>query len=72
MRLQLADKRALCDRLYNIAKQTSIAFKFNKDQEVAYNIMISHVVGDDSCKPLQMFISGVGGTGKSHIIDAVI
>ena len=54
---------------------------FNPDQKRIFNIIQSHLLHQkqhetnechcDNLKPLQMFISGVGGTGKSFLIEAL-
>lgn len=42
----------------------------NQDQERAFRIIANHIENGDS--PLLMYIGGVGGTGKSHVIQSIV
>ncbi|RXW13813.1 hypothetical protein EST38_g12040 [Candolleomyces aberdarensis] len=50
--------------------KTVTRFKLNKEQERAFRIVANHSVSIDP-NPLQMYIGGMGGTGKSTVIDAL-
>ncbi|KAJ3764375.1 P-loop containing nucleoside triphosphate hydrolase protein, partial [Lentinula raphanica] len=46
-------------------------FKLNQEQERAFRIIAHHSVG--SCSDsLKMYIGGMGGTGKSQVVKAVL
>ncbi|KIJ58692.1 hypothetical protein HYDPIDRAFT_76209, partial [Hydnomerulius pinastri MD-312] len=43
----------------------------NEEQECAFRIVGEHIVSG-SQEQLLMYIAGIGGSGKSHIINAVM
>ncbi|KAJ3820792.1 hypothetical protein F5880DRAFT_1487394, partial [Lentinula raphanica] len=48
-----------------------LEFNLNSEQERAFRIIAQHSVG--SCiEPLRMYIGGMGGTGKSQVIKAIL
>ncbi|KAJ7697000.1 hypothetical protein B0H17DRAFT_867553, partial [Mycena rosella] len=52
---------------------TSVAtsFKLNKEQKRAFKLVTNHAIAEDP-EPLRMYLGGVGGTGKSQVIKALI
>ncbi|RXW13797.1 hypothetical protein EST38_g12057 [Candolleomyces aberdarensis] len=50
--------------------QIATRFNLNEEQERAFRIVANHSVSIDP-EPLQMYIGGMGGTGKSTVIDAL-
>lgn len=48
--------------------------KLNTEQRFAYEIAVYHLIRDDQPdrKPLRLFISGPGGTGKSYLIMCIV
>ncbi|PBK92377.1 hypothetical protein ARMGADRAFT_883692, partial [Armillaria gallica] len=55
----------------NIADQVLKEFKLNYEQERAFRLVTNHSSGPKSI-PLQMYIGGMGGTGKTHVLQALI
>ncbi|KAJ6464411.1 hypothetical protein C8R45DRAFT_753814, partial [Mycena sanguinolenta] len=47
------------------------AFNLNSEQERAFRIVANHSLEPDA-PPLRMYLGGVGGTGKSQVIKALI
>ncbi|KAJ7710920.1 hypothetical protein B0H17DRAFT_914768, partial [Mycena rosella] len=46
-------------------------FKLNKEQRKAFRLVTDHASGTPSM-PLRMYMGGMGGTGKSQVIHAII
>ncbi|KAK0430562.1 hypothetical protein EV421DRAFT_1692099, partial [Armillaria borealis] len=48
-------------------------FKLNTEQEIAFRIMADTFIkqGEPEPFPLRMFLTGPGGTGKTHVIKAL-
>ncbi|KAJ7662303.1 hypothetical protein B0H17DRAFT_887529, partial [Mycena rosella] len=46
-------------------------FKLNKEPQRAFEIVTDHAAGS-SIMPLRMYMGGIGGTGKSRVIHAII
>ena len=44
--------------------------KFNDAQRIAYNIVQDHFISENK-EPLLMMITGLGGSGKSFVIQAL-
>ncbi|PBK59135.1 hypothetical protein ARMSODRAFT_899705, partial [Armillaria solidipes] len=55
----------------NIADQILEDFGLNYEQERAFRIVTDHSSGPKSI-PLKMYIGGMGGTGKTHVLQALI
>ena len=75
MDVKIIDKSFLQQRCYNTEHEISIEniapkFLLNKEQKRAFDIVAHHVVMPHSDQ-LKMYIGGIGGTGKSHVIDAL-
>src|SRR6266536_2419017 len=51
--------------------QTVMTFNLNTEQERAFRIVANHVVSPGS-EQLKMYLGGMGGTGKSQVIKALI
>lgn len=49
----------------------SLSFTLNKEQDRAFRSVAMHAIQDKPCCPLNLLISGPGGTGKSRVIDAL-
>jgi hypothetical protein len=50
---------------------TVTQFNLNEEQERAFRIVANHVASSDS-EQLKMYLGGMGGTGKSQVIKALI
>ncbi|KAJ3752320.1 hypothetical protein EV360DRAFT_55409, partial [Lentinula raphanica] len=73
----------ICDRSYfdklgidygsikNLTAQVVADFKLNLEQERAFRIVAHHSVGC-TLNPLLLYIGGMGGTGKSQVIKALL
>ncbi len=46
-------------------------YRLNEDQERAFRIVANHVTSENS-EQLKMYLAGMGGTGKSQVIKALI
>ena len=73
--VKIIDKSYLEKRFYNTEHEVligNIAQKFllNIEQKRAFDIVAHHVVMPHS-EQLKMYIGGIGGTGKSRVIDAL-
>ena len=55
----------------NFIDSTVQDFGLNKEQERAFRIIANHA-SDDSGEQLKMYLGGMGGTGKSQVIKALI
>ncbi|KAH7906875.1 hypothetical protein BJ138DRAFT_1015494, partial [Hygrophoropsis aurantiaca] len=53
----------------NIVRE--LHFDGNEEQERSFRIIAEHFLNGDK-DPLRMFVTGMGGTGKSYVIDAVV
>ncbi|KII92305.1 hypothetical protein PLICRDRAFT_102699, partial [Plicaturopsis crispa FD-325 SS-3] len=47
-------------------------FKLNKEQERAFRIVANHTTCKDTDEQLKMYLGGMGGTGKSQVIKALM
>ncbi|KAJ3482222.1 hypothetical protein NLI96_g7135 [Meripilus lineatus] len=54
-----------------LVKQIAYEFSLNEDQLRAYEKTAAHIVSDIN-DPLRLYLGGMGGTGKSQVIKAVI
>ncbi|KAJ7305396.1 hypothetical protein DFH08DRAFT_668110, partial [Mycena albidolilacea] len=63
--------RAKSKKAQSAIDSISTEFKLNTEQERAFRLVANHAV-DDSAPPLRMYLGGVGGTGKSQVIKALI
>src|ERR1700723_527368 len=54
-----------------VIDDTAEEFKLNEEQERAFRIVANHVASSDS-EQLKMYLAGMGGTGKSQVIKALI
>jgi len=59
------------DKDINIMNETVQLFKLNKEQERAFRIVANHATLDNP-EQLKMYLGGMGGTGKSQVIKALI
>ncbi|KAJ3817834.1 hypothetical protein F5880DRAFT_1461613, partial [Lentinula raphanica] len=55
----------------NLTAQVVADFKLNLEQERAFRIVAHHSVGC-TLNPLLLYIGGMGGTGKSQVIKALL
>ena len=62
---------SVADNLQNLIKETQREFSLNKEQRRAFRIIANHSVSVNKA-PLHMYIGGMGGTGKSQVIKALI
>ncbi|KIL54106.1 hypothetical protein M378DRAFT_93128, partial [Amanita muscaria Koide BX008] len=74
-KVEIIDKCYLEKRFYTTELETSIKdlslkFNLNEDQSRAFQIIAHHVVLPTSAQ-LKMHIGGMGGTGKSRVINAI-
>ncbi|KAL1685483.1 hypothetical protein GGG16DRAFT_66191, partial [Schizophyllum commune] len=76
----------LASAVQQVVSSISRRFCLNKEQAIAYNIIASHFIRSHilpsqsastqstmplpSSTPLRMLMTGPGGTGKSHVINA--
>ncbi|KAK0479741.1 hypothetical protein IW261DRAFT_1296539, partial [Armillaria novae-zelandiae] len=52
---------------------TSNRFKLNQKQDMAFRIMAHTVTSNEpEPYPMRLFLTGPGGTGKTHVIKALI
>ena len=75
MDVKIIDKSYLEKKYYNTQHEMSInniaqKFLLNTEQKRAFDIVTHHVVMPHS-NQLKMYIGGVGGTGKSRVIEAI-
>ncbi|KAJ3763717.1 hypothetical protein EV360DRAFT_32956, partial [Lentinula raphanica] len=73
----------ICDRSYfdklgidygsikNLTAQVILDFSLNEEQERAFRIIAHHSIGS-SLDPLLLYIGGMGGTGKSQVVKALL
>ena len=43
----------------------------NTEQKAAFDLCLNHFMEGTAAQPLQLIVSGEGGTGKSYLIDAI-
>jgi putative protein kinase ArgK-like GTPase of G3E family len=55
----------------NLINSTIKKFYLNSDQERAFRIIANHATMEEPEK-LRMYLGGMGGTGKSQVIKALI
>ncbi|EFI28054.1 hypothetical protein CC1G_14080 [Coprinopsis cinerea okayama7 len=65
------DYKAQCERDTNIVNSTIAKFSLNKEQTRAFKIVANHACSP-SPEQLKMYLGGMGGTGKSQVIKALI
>lgn len=75
MDVKIIDKSYLEKKYYNTEHEMSIKniaqkFLLNTEQKRAFDIVTHHVVMPHS-NQLKMYIGGIGGTGKSRVIEAI-
>jgi hypothetical protein len=63
--------KAETEKIQQIINKTVEQFKLNKEQERAFRIVANHSVTPAS-EQLKMYLGGMGGTGKSQVIKALI
>ena len=73
--VKVIDKAYLEQKNYTSKHNTSIDrickdYGLNEEQERAFRIVANHVVLPNSA-PLKMYIGGMGGTGKSRVLNAI-
>lgn len=54
-----------------IVNDISLSFTLNEEQDRAFRTVAMHAISNRPCCPLNLFIHGPGGTGKSRVIDAL-
>ncbi|KAH7905660.1 hypothetical protein BJ138DRAFT_1017420, partial [Hygrophoropsis aurantiaca] len=64
--LTIEDCRREVDELIN-----EFGFDDNEEQERSFRIITDHFL-DQSVQPLHMFMTGIGGSGKSYVIKALV
>ena len=62
--------RALTARDQSMIDDTSSTFQLNRDQDRAFHIVANHATEPHS-EQLKMYLGGMGGTGKSRVIQAL-
>lgn len=55
----------------DIIDQVAKEFSLNKEQERAYRLIANHAA-TPNIEPLKMYLGGMGGTGKTQVIKAII
>src|SRR5882762_2052046 len=55
----------------DLMDETVHKFKLNSEQEQAFHIVANHATTSNS-KKLKMYLGGMGGTGKSQVIKALV
>lgn len=63
--------KAKCEKSRKIAETICSEFSLNEEQNRAFRIITNHAA-DDLAPPLRMYLGGVGGTGKSQVIKALV
>lgn len=59
------------DEKLKIVNDISLSFTLNEEQDRAFRTVAMHAISERPCCPLNLFIHGPGGTGKSRVIDAL-
>ena len=54
-----------------IVEEIIVKFSLNKEQEQAFRIIVNHA-SSLTAPPLKMYLGGMGGTGKTQVIKALI
>ena len=67
-----ASTHDLDEFLRSKAEQVATRFGLNGDQLRAYDIITNGTMGNRQLKPLRMYLAGVGGTGKSQVMKAMV
>ena len=67
-----ASTHDLDEFLRSKAEQVAKRFGLNGDQLRAYDLITNGTMGNRQLKPLRMYLAGVGGTGKSQVMKAVV
>ncbi|KAI0702114.1 hypothetical protein C8Q76DRAFT_570885, partial [Earliella scabrosa] len=49
-----------------------MGLKANKEQERAFRLVANHVKNPHNSRQLLMYIAGVGGTGKTHVVKSIL
>ncbi|PBL01580.1 hypothetical protein ARMGADRAFT_885907, partial [Armillaria gallica] len=52
--------------------RTSKQFKLNREQDMAFRMMTPVASNEPEPYPMRMFLTGPGGTGKTHVIKALM
>ncbi|TFK22607.1 hypothetical protein FA15DRAFT_557183, partial [Coprinopsis marcescibilis] len=55
----------------NLINETVVKFSLNTEQKRAFSIIAQHAVSENP-QQLKMYLGGMGGTGKSQVIHALI
>jgi hypothetical protein len=63
--------RAKSKKAQVVIGSISTEFKLNAEQDRAFRLVANHAI-DDGAPPLRMYLGGVGGTGKSQVIKALV
>ena len=64
------DSKFYVDGVSELIDSTVEDFTLNKEQERAFRIITNHAISNNS-EQLQMYLGGMGGTGKSQVIKAL-
>ncbi len=68
-----SDRRTAVDVTSLIAQVIEeMALEGNPEQERAFRIVAEHMKEPERCDHLLMYVAGVGGTGKTHVIKAIL
>ncbi|PBK84601.1 hypothetical protein ARMGADRAFT_859516, partial [Armillaria gallica] len=59
------------DKVTDISHMVALEFGLNKEQEHAYRIIVQHAQSPLP-EQLKMYIGGMGGTGKTQVLKAVM
>ena len=54
-----------------VIQDVMVEFNLNREQQRAFSIVANHAVNADS-EPLKMYIGGMGGTGKTQVLKALM
>ena len=63
--------KAQSEAAQNLIEDVVIKFELNSDQERAFRIVANHAV-TPGAEQLLMYVGGMGGTGKSQVIKALM
>ncbi|KAF5365901.1 hypothetical protein D9615_010738 [Tricholomella constricta] len=65
------EKKCQTGKWKKTISRIALDFQLNKEQHRAYSIVANHAV-NLYAEPLKMYIAGMGGTGKSQVLQALI
>ncbi|KAJ7321528.1 hypothetical protein DFH08DRAFT_712789, partial [Mycena albidolilacea] len=63
--------KAKSKKAQTVVDSISTEFKLNAEQDRAFRSVANHAI-DDSAPQLRMYLGGVGGTGKTQVIKALV